>query len=207
MKASAELLIEGIPQGAHDPKTRLIRNIARSADRLDALVADLLDVARAQTASLRLEKEPTEVVPILQEAVSLVQPIADERDQVIETNFPEESPVAPVDRRRIEQVVLNLLTNASKYTPAGGRLGITLREVGQAVVIVIKDTGPGIPEQETEHIFEPFYRVEGVAAPGTGLGLAIAKALVELHEGRIWVESSPGNGSTFAFTLPLGVAA
>jgi signal transduction histidine kinase len=110
------------------------------------------------------------------------------------------------DERRIRQVVFNLLSNAVKFTPQGGHIDVSTQQVNGEVLVAVADTGPGISPDDRERIFEEFQQAadaDGEQREGTGLGLALSKSLVELHGGRIWVDSEPGKGSTFTFTLPL----
>ena len=113
--------------------------------------------------------------------------------------------MAKVDRDKVEQIMLNLLSNAVKFTPAGGSVEVRSAQINSEVQISIADTGPGIASEDQERIFEEFQQTEvGIEQrEGTGLGLALSKRLIELHGGRIWVESASGEGSTFTFTLPL----
>jgi signal transduction histidine kinase len=108
------------------------------------------------------------------------------------------------DERRIRQVIFNLLSNAVKFTPAGGEVKVNAERVDGEIRISVRDTGPGISPEDQERIFQEFQQAEAgkEQREGTGLGLALSKRLVELHDGRIWVDSKPGNGSTFTFTLP-----
>jgi signal transduction histidine kinase len=112
--------------------------------------------------------------------------------------------VPPVtgDPVRVRQVVDNLLVNALKFTPEGGTVALSARARDGGVEVTVRDTGPGIPEAERQKIFEKFYQIKGASIGGVGLGLAICKAIVELHGGRIWVDSEPGGGAAFHFTLP-----
>ena len=115
-----------------------------------------------------------------------------------------ESPVAVwADPDRIGQVLGNLIGNAIKFTPRGGRIALTGRREGGQVRVAVTDQGPGIPERDLEHVFEPYWQARRTARLGAGLGLKIAKGLVEAHGGRIWAESAPGRGATFSFTLPI----
>jgi signal transduction histidine kinase len=133
-------------------------------------------------------------------AVALINPLLAVKRQTLSVQVDDPELTVLVDRRRFEQVLLNLLSNAQRYTPDGGRLDVRVADTGNEVVIAVGDSGPGVPLAQRELIFEPFYRGD---RSGLGLGLAIAKSVVELHSGRIWVEDGPGGtGSTFFVVLP-----
>jgi signal transduction histidine kinase len=139
--------------------------------------------------------------------VSSIRPLTDRKGQKLLVDSPPTLPPIIGDRRRIEQILTNLLSNANRYTEPEGEINVKVKfEQGQLLVSV-RDNGPGIDVKEQELIFERFYRARQNQGSkiGTGLGLSIAKSLVELHGGRIWVESEPGQGSTFYFTLPVQV--
>ena len=132
-----------------------------------------------------------------------MEPLATEKKLALKVTLPPDLPAAVGDERRINQVLLNLVGNAIKFTEAG-EVKVQISASDGALVISVSDTGPGISEADQQKIFEEFQQAEGSGkrTKGTGLGLAIAKRIVELHGGRIWVESSMGKGSTFTFTLP-----
>ena len=134
-----------------------------------------------------------------------VKSMAAEKSVLLEVDVPEPSVLVWADRDKVTQVLMNLVGNAIKFTPSDGKIGVsTANDRRGWVRVSIRDTGPGIPASEQEKIFEKFYQVtqdDGPKPKGTGLGLAIAKSLVELHGGKIWVESEEGRGSTFSFTL------
>jgi signal transduction histidine kinase len=140
------------------------------------------------------------------EVVEGLRPLAAEKVVTLEANIPGPSILVCADRDKINQVLMNLIGNAIKFTPAQGRVAVSASKNGkESVRVSVSDTGPGIPPEEKEKIFDKFYQIAGVEGPkprGTGLGLAICKALVELHGGRIWVESDLSGGSNFTFTLP-----
>jgi signal transduction histidine kinase len=117
-------------------------------------------------------------------------------------------PLVWADEERLQQVVLNLLINASKFTPEGGKITMKAKQKNSALVVEIQDTGPGIPEEEQQRLFQPYHRQlsDREHLSGLGLGLALCKYLVELHDGQIWVESEAGKGSTFGFSMPLATA-
>jgi two-component system sensor histidine kinase BaeS len=175
-------------------------------------VEDLRLLALAEAGQLALEKRMVDVGDLLRDAQVNFGPQADDRGVTLALDLPAELPPVEADRRRISQVVGNLLTNALRHTPQGGCVTLSAalspplpgRDEG-GVVVSVSDTGTGIPAEELPYIFERFWRGEksrSRAGGGSGLGLAIAKHLVEMHGGTITVESAPGAGSTFRFTLP-----
>lgn len=223
IKASVGVLLASMPEDTPEPIMRLLRNVDRSALRLESIVLDLLDLARLQSGRVRLSRRQVDLAEVASEALATIKPLADEKSQTLSLVVPARAtPVdaphphvavdAPhphvtvnADRQRLGQVLLNLLSNAHKYTQEGGQITVRLARRGREVVCSVQDSGPGIPPEEQDRIFERFYRPEnGVtqANVGTGLGLPIARALVELHGGRIWVRSTVGLGSTFYFSIP-----
>lgn len=206
IKASAEVLLSTAPPEATEAHVRLLRNIDRSSDRLGALISDLLDLTRLEGGRLELHREPLDLREIAEEALATVRPLADGRRQTVTANMDRAPCLVDGDRRRLEQVALNLLTNAVKYGRVGGRIRLAVHHApGQAIRLEVRDDGPGIPESEQRLIFERFYRPDTEdtrRATGTGLGLPIARALTELHGGQIDLHSVPGRGSTFVVTLP-----
>jgi hypothetical protein len=181
-------------------RARLARTIAKGANRLAALVSDLVDASREDEFAPRLELEPLPVQDMASSAVALINPLLAAKRQTLSVQVDDPELTVLVDRRRFEQVLLNLLSNAQRHTPAGGRLDVRITEAGNEAIIAVTDSGPGVPQEERELIFEPFYRGDH---SGLGLGLAIAKSVVELHSGRIWVEDGAGGvGSTFFVVLP-----
>ncbi|MCA9586171.1 MAG: HAMP domain-containing histidine kinase [Myxococcales bacterium] len=195
-----------IESEAHTPRgedTGLhARRIQRAGSRMSRLVCDLVDVASIQAGKLAVSStlgDPTEVVD---EAIEALRPVALSRDISLVVEV--EAPLAPIffDPERILQVLVNLLSNAIKFTPAGGSVGARLQRVGSDLVFTFSDTGAGIPADQLDAIFERFHQVKKNDRRGAGLGLYISKCIVQGHGGRIWVESEPGVGSTFCFTLP-----
>ncbi|HXG36465.1 MAG TPA: ATP-binding protein, partial [Dehalococcoidia bacterium] len=190
IRTAAEMLLEEEERESMDgAKTRLVRNIVKGAARLGNLVADLTEAAKNDELSPRLELETVPAGEIAANAVALVYPLLTSKEQKIDVSFNSTGPLVLVDRTRFEQVLVNLLSNANRFTPVGGRIDLAIREQDGEVLITIADSGPGIAPEERELIFEPFYRGD---RSGMGMGLAIAKAIVEMHQGRIWVE--PQNG-------------
>lgn len=186
------------------PETRreLLETITHHAERLEALVTDLLEVTRLEAGRVTLSRQPTDLRNIVERTVQAFIPLMEKRRQEVTLDLPSHLSPVSVDRRRIEQVLNNLLSNACKFTPKGGHIQVSIRERETAIEVSVKDDGPGIPLPEQERIFEKFYTVGSDRDRGVGLGLYIAHQLVGLHGGRIWVESKPGAGSTFYFTIP-----
>ncbi len=190
---------------ALEPETarQLLRDIDQEADRLHRLVDHLLELARAGVGTNALRTEPTAVDVLLRRVVADATPRAGNRR--LRVRAPADLPQAAIDPVRIEQVVRNLIDNAVKFSPPTGTIDISAaRQVG-AIVVTVKDDGPGVAPEYHDRIFERFFRVEreGSTVAGAGLGLAICKRFVELHGGRIELESRPGQGAAFRFTLPL----
>ena len=201
VRMAAEMLLEEEEKADREgPRVRLARSIAKGANRLAVLVADLVDASREDEFAPRLELEPLPAQEMVSGAVALINPLLAAKRQALSVQVDDPELTVLVDRRRFEQVVLNLLSNAQRHTPAGGRIDVLISDAGKEVIIAVTDSGPGVPEEERELIFEPFYRGDH---SGLGLGLAIAKSVVELHSGRIWVEDGTGGtGSTFFVVLP-----
>lgn len=200
MMAAEMLLEEETAADVDSPRARLLRNIVKGAARLSSLVADLVKVAREDEFQPRLELDAVPLADVINNAVSIIQPLATAKRQRIEVKLETGDTLVYVDRLRFEQVLINLLSNAQRYSPLGSRIRVGTHSQGAEVVVYVSDSGPGVPPEDRDVIFEPFHRGD---RSGLGLGLAIAKSLVELHNGRIWVESGEGGqGSTFCVALP-----
>lgn len=187
-----------------DPAMKSLLEIAmRSTERIQRLTDSLLDLNRLEAGQPVGDLKPTDPVGLIQEAVDAVTPIAKNKDQLVELSLPEELPPVTADGDMIRRVLSNLLENAVKFAPAGGEICVGAREEGDDVLMWVKDNGPGIPGSERERIFDKYARLRAKEGPkGIGLGLAYCRLAVEAHKGRIWVESEPGEGSSFCFTLP-----
>lgn len=200
---SAGLLKEMLPEEKlTDEEGRQLETIRRAVDRANRLIRDLLDVARLEAEPLPIERAPAAPAEIAEEAVELHRPLAEARNQTLELHAEKGLPNAMVDRDRIVQALSNLIGNAIDYTDEGGRIDVRVSRAGDGVRYLVKDTGRGIPEDEIEYIFDPFWQAARRGEEGAGLGLSIVKGIVDAHEGRISVESEPGKGSTFSFTVP-----
>jgi signal transduction histidine kinase len=191
-----------------EKQERFLGLVKQSVLRLSILIDDLLDTSRIESGRVSLQPEWTAVAEILRQTQRDHAPGAQNRKLDISVELPEELPPVYADPHRVRQVVDNLVTNAMKFTPEGGKVVLAARRQDDGVIVSVRDTGIGIPSAEREKVFEKFYQVktEGVVRShrGLGLGLAICRSFVEMHGGRIWVVSEPGKGSEFLFTLPRG---
>ncbi|MBZ0293868.1 MAG: GAF domain-containing protein [Anaerolineae bacterium] len=182
----------------------LIQVGIRSVRRLSRMVESLLDIQRLEEGKAVLDRKTISLHSLLAEAAQLVQPLALEVNQELNFDVNEEMPWLKIDSDMILRVVTNLMENAVKYTPENGTITLSAHMQDDEVQISITDSGPGIPPHMQRQIFDKFSRVKYTDAPrGLGLGLAFCRLAVEAHGGRIWVESEPGRGSTFLFSLPL----
>lgn len=190
-----------------DPRLRTVRDIVdRQVNHLVRLVDDLLDVSRIVQGKLALKRAPVEIADVIESAVEASRPLLNQRGHAFTVSLPDESVWIEGDAVRLTQVVSNLLNNAAKYTPEGGRISLTAsRELGEAV-IAVRDNGEGIPESLLPHIFDVFTQAERTldrAQGGLGLGLTIVRNIVAMHGGRVEANSSgPGQGSEFLVRLP-----
>ena len=200
--SSSELLVTGLHQ---EPWMSVARNIQRGAANLNRRIDELLDLARGEIGMLRLRAGRVNILLLLRQTAEEMAVVAGSFRQTLKTDLPENLPDVWGDEDRLRQVILNLLINATKFTPEGGIITLQAREKDSYVIVSVRDTGRGIPPEEQPHLFQPYHRQPGDLEhlSGLGLGLALAKNLVELHGGRIWAESHVGTGSTFSFSVPM----
>ena len=178
--------------------------IFNDADRVNRLIGDMLDLDRMESGRMTMRSGDVDINDIIMEAISRAAPSAVTVE--FKSDLDPRLPIVSGDRDRLIQVLSNLVNNAVKYSPEGGTVTLATRVDGRFALVSVTDTGLGIPQQEIGHVFERFRRVRSGAAqsiPGTGLGLTIVKQIVEMHGGKIWVESAVGHGSSFHFTIPL----
>lgn len=205
IKGFIDNMLDGITGPLNEKQTRYLTRVKSNADRLARLINDLLDLSRIE-AGIKLKPANVSLITIATEVVESLKPVAAEKLIIIEIVSAESHLVAWADPDKLSQVLINLVGNAIKFTPREGRVTISLdKDADEWVKIAVSDTGPGIPSKEGTKIFDKFYQIQAARekAVGTGLGLSIAKALVELHGGKIWLESEAGQGSTFLFKLPI----
>jgi PAS domain S-box-containing protein len=205
IKSSIGVVLANEPPGTPEPLHRLLANIDLSADRMDRLVADLVDLARLQGGRLPLNLAPVDLRDVVRRAVQEIETVAQSRGQYLDVQVPPEPVWTTVDAAQMERVLLNLLGNAAKYGPENGRIGLLLDPCAHEALLSVIDEGPGIPPAEQARIFDRFYRGASSRqqSAGVGLGLTIARTIAERHGGRIWVESAPGAGATFFVALPI----
>ncbi len=203
--ASGGLLLEELKEEAQSPRVRLIENMIHATNTLEARLSELLDIAKMESLGFKLALELIDIRPLLQDIASELLPVANEKRQSLTLDIPPSVPIVKADKQRLEQILINLLTNAIKFTGEGGRIQLKLIKKETELVVEVEDNGSGITEAEQVRIFTPYYRIEADRQrfPGLGLGLTLSKQLVELHGGRMWVKSELGKGSTFAFSLPI----
>jgi signal transduction histidine kinase len=181
-------------------------DINKDAQRLNRLINDMLDLDRIEAGKLSLNIEPVDLNAVLQEAIERAR--ASSADHVVNGNLDPSQPVVNCDPDRLAQIVSNLLSNAIKYSPDGGEILVASRITEGFVDVGVRDHGVGINPDFVKRLFSRYERYEKTSGKivGTGLGLAIARQIVEMHGGRIWVDSALGSGSEFHFTLPLPAA-
>jgi PAS domain S-box-containing protein len=203
--ASSEMLVDELQEKPDSPLLRLARNVYHGASNLNSRVDELLDLARGELNMLQMKLVVVNPRQLLQEMAGEIKPMVSRWGQSLILDLPSSLPLVRADEGRLRQVVLNLLTNASKFTPAGGKIILRARQKDANLVVECQDTGSGIAKEEQGRLFDAYHRVESDRErfSGLGLGLALCKKLVELHGGKIWVESEVGKGSTFSFSLPL----
>jgi signal transduction histidine kinase len=200
-----DLLLEENGREGAETREAYLQIVKRNADRLLALINDLLDIARLEAGKLELKRLPLDLESLVQEVSGALRPQIESKGQHLHLELAASLPVVTGDPERLTQVLLNLVSNAHKYTPQGGSITVATRAERAGVCIAVQDTGIGLSSEEQRQLFSKFFRAQHPLvrkAGGTGLGLAIARALVELHGGTITVSSAPGQGSTFNVILP-----
>jgi len=206
IKAAIGVVLANEPENMPPSLHRLLGNIDLSADELAQLIEDLLEIARLQAGRVELWRTHVDLRDTIARAVRPLETLIEARHQTLTLELPDEPVVTGVDVERFGRIVRNLVGNAQKYGREGGRIDLRLTQTAEEVRLVVADDGPGISADQQERIFERFYRAPARSSSegpvGSGLGLPIARALAELHGGRLGVDSEPGHGSSFTLTLP-----
>jgi signal transduction histidine kinase len=204
----SQALREGLFGEVNEKQKEYLDDILSSGNHLLALINDILDLSKVEAGQIELQLAPFSLPDALERGIAMVRERAMKDGVQVALDANGCFHVVTGDERRIRQVIFNLLSNAVKFTPAGGSVTVRATQVNGEVHVSVADTGPGIAAEDVDRIFEEFQQTDaGIEqGEGTGLGLALSKRLVELHGGHIWVDSEPGEGSTFVFTLPAGAA-
>ena len=206
IKGAVDLVLREVTGPLTEKQTHYLTRVRSNTQHLAGLINDLLDLSKIESGKTEMKSGRVSLVGLVHEAVETLRPVAAEKIITVEATISEPSILVWADRDKINQVLMNLVGNAIKFTPAHGRVRLSaFRNGNGSIQVSVSDTGPGIPPNEKEKIFDKFYQIAqagDVKPKGTGLGLAICRALVELHGGKIWVEPEPSGGSIFYFTLP-----
>jgi signal transduction histidine kinase len=205
-RTSIGLLLDPALDPTPEERQRLLTTIGRSADRMQRLLEDLLDLARFRAGKIQLRRRRTDAREVVRDALMPIEPITAMRGQRLEAELPDVPVVILADRQRLEQALLNLLSNATKFGPPGSTVAVTLAAADGSARIAVRDSGPGISEEDQARLFERFFVGSGDRAGGVGLGLPTALAIAQAHGGSIEVESAPERGSTFTLVVPLAPA-
>jgi signal transduction histidine kinase len=198
------LLLRTLPEDEAGGKSRRrVENIRALVEQMQRLRQDLLDAALLEAGQLSIERGPCGPDTLLEQSIERYAPVAEERSIQLDERIEPGLPRVLADEARLLQVIANLLTNALKFTPPGGKIGVGAERAGDQVRFHVRDSGPGIPAENLSRLFERFWTTKQGNPSGAGLGLTIARGIVEAHGGRIWAESEPGEGSGFFFTVPV----
>jgi signal transduction histidine kinase len=202
-----ELILDGIYGEAPEKMRTVMERVQSNGKHLLGLINDVLDLSKIEAGQLVLSIQDYSIKDVVHGVYSAVEPLANSKKLAFKIDVPPNLPPARGDDRRLTQVLLNLVGNAIKFTDVG-EVAVKAAASNGSVTISVRDTGPGIAEADQAKIFDEFQQADSTQAKakgGTGLGLSIAKRIIEMHGGKLWVESSPGAGSTFSFTVPLRV--
>ncbi len=202
VKGNLDNIHKGFAGEITPTQKEILEDSARVINRLSRLVSDLLDLSKIESGKMELKKEELDFVEISEEVLKSFDRLLKEKNIDLKREYAENLPKIFVDRDKITQVMINLLSNAIKFCESNSEIGVQILNLQQEIQVEVWDTGPGIPSDELDRIFDKFVRIVKEKKEGTGLGLPIAKDIVELHKGRMRVESQIGKGSRFIFTLP-----
>jgi signal transduction histidine kinase/GGDEF domain-containing protein len=209
IKNAVHLILNRKTGEINDTQAKFLSMAERNINRLTNILDDLLDLSRIESGKIEMKIEELDLKGPIEFILSTLKPQADGKSIQLQMGVPQELPLVYGDRGHIEQILMNLVGNALKFTPEGGQVSVWAKPwngEGDLVAISVQDSGIGVPQDQLEKVFEKFYQVESSlnrSVSGTGLGLAITRGLVQAHKGKIWAESEVGRGSTFTFTLPI----
>ncbi len=206
IKEGINLLREGVGGAVPEKQKRLLAILSEESKRLIDLVNSLLDLSKMEAGMMTYSYEPGSLAPLIERAATEMIPLVEARKIAFRKEVEEKLPMIKIDRERILQVLRNLIGNAVKFTPEGGRVRVVARLMNREIEVSVSDTGPGIKKENLTTIFEKFRQApfrHSNRIQGTGLGLVIVKHVIDAHGGRVWAESEPGQGSSFIFVLPV----
>lgn len=206
IKGYVDLILDGDAGDVDDIQREFLGIVKENADRLVALINDMLDISRIESGRVHLKLEPMPIGEVIAGTVDSFRAVLEQMGRTVKTRVPSNLPRVKADRDRVGQVLMNFVSNALKYSPNGGDVAISARHVGDFVNVSVQDHGMGITREDQKQLFTKFYRIDNALTReigGTGLGLSICKSIIELHGGKVWVRSKMGEGSTFTFSLPV----
>jgi two-component system, OmpR family, phosphate regulon sensor histidine kinase PhoR len=201
-----QVILDGLAGEVTEKQRDILTRASEKINSLSQMASELLDLARIESGLIALEREPLDMAALIQDQVTFHQPRAESQMITLKADLPKTLPPVAANRRNIEEVLSNLITNAIKYSPQGGPVRISASADTDYLCIKVQDSGLGMDPEDLKSIFKQFYRIKNERTrfiPGTGLGLAIVKSIIESHQGLIKVESRPGEGSTFSVYLPI----
>jgi two-component system phosphate regulon sensor histidine kinase PhoR len=205
--AAIKAIVDTLQDGAIDDKQAardFLNKVDVEVDGMTQIVAELTELSRIETGRVKLKLEPVNLNLLVKEAITRLSPQAERHKVALLTELSSDLPFVQADKERIQQVILNIVHNAIKFTPSGGKVMISTEQSRESVIAKVSDTGIGISKEDLPHIFKRFFKADKSRSnSGTGIGLAIAKHTVQAHRGNIWAQSEEGKGSTFSFSLPL----
>ena len=206
IKGYVDLILDGSAGPINEVQEEFLGIVKENSDRLVELINEMLDISRIESGRVHLRVEPLDMADSIEGAVDTFRAVLSQADRTIDVQVPEHLPLVVADADRVGQVLINLISNALKYSPGGGQVTVNAKHSGDFVVVSVTDQGLGISREDQKRLFTKFYRVDTAMTReigGTGLGLSICKTIIELLGGEIGVTSKPGKGSTFWFSVPL----
>jgi NtrC-family two-component system sensor histidine kinase KinB len=202
--SSLDVLVTMFPEKENETVSSVVAIARRSTDRIQRLVSSLLDISRLESGQAILSQQSIAAKALTEDALDAIRPMAESKHQSLTCKLPDDLPPVWVDVDMLRRVVINLLENASKFTPSAGKIELGARRDGDWIQMWVQDNGPGVPLADQQRIFDKFTRLTSEAAPsGLGVGLAFCRLAIQGHGGKIWVESQPGGGAKFLVTLPV----